>query len=93
MTTHEKDPYPEHTKAHRVIEASQAIGEFLDGSPYILAEYREVEGHSEQQLLPVHRSVQQVIVQWFDIDLKLLEVEKRAMLAGSLAAEPTTTQE
>lgn len=76
------DPYPEHTKLQTLAEQSQAIGEFLDGSPYILAEYRGMENRAEPQLLPVNKSIQQILADYFEIDLKKIETERQAMLAS-----------
>jgi hypothetical protein len=82
MTTPPTDPYPEHTKQKAVLERSQVLGEFLDEGTYILAEYREVDGFAEPQLVPVGRGTQQVLADWFGIDLSQIEAEKQAMLAS-----------
>lgn len=50
------DPYPEHAKQAAVLDESQAIGRFLDEGPYVLAEFREVEGYRDPQLVPTSRS-------------------------------------
>lgn len=76
------DPYPEHAKQATVLEKTQAIGEFLDESPYVLAEYREVEGYRDPQLVPAAKSIEQVLADWFGIDLGRIEDEKRQMLAA-----------
>lgn len=76
------DPYPEHTKQQAFAEASQAIGEFLDESGYVLAEYVEVEGFSEPKLLPASTSTEKIIADFFGIDLTKIETERRAMVAS-----------
>ena len=80
MTQDSTSAYPEHAKLEAVRERSQVIGEFLDGTPFVLAEYREVDGHREPQLMPVNKSIEQVLAEHFDIDLNRIEAEKRAML-------------
>lgn len=75
------DPYPEHTKLSAVSGKSQTIGQFLDSTGYVLAEYREIDGYHEPQLVPVDRSIQRVLAEHFEIDLNAIETEKRAMLA------------
>lgn len=80
MTQDSPAEYPEHAKLEAVRERSQAIGEFLDGTDLVLGEYREVDGHREPQLMPVNRSIEQVLAEHFDIDLNTIEAEKRTML-------------
>lgn len=74
------DPYPEHAKQAAVLDESQAIGCFLDEGPYVLAEFREVEGYRDPQLVPTTKTVQQVLADWLGIDLDEIEREKRRML-------------
>lgn len=74
------DPYPEHTKLAAVQARSQAIGEFLEEGSYTLAEYREIEGDRDPRLVPVQTSIQEVLADHFEIDLRKIEAEKRAML-------------
>ncbi|WP_314191957.1 hypothetical protein [uncultured Arthrobacter sp.] len=84
------EPYPEHAKQAAVVDESEAIGRFLDEGPYVLAEYREFDDRREPQLVPVAKSLQQVLADWFGIDLKKIEEEKRRMLE-SLRAMNTAT--
>lgn len=73
--------YPEHDKLKAVMEQSQAIGEFIENNgKYVLAESVAVEGYSHLQLIPVHRPINDILAEYFDIDLSALESEKRAML-------------
>lgn len=84
-TPESADTYPEHAKQARVLEASQAIGEFLDLGPYTLAEYQQFDGFREPQLVPVTKSIPQVLAQWFGIDLDAIEREKRLMIEQAQA--------
>ena len=71
--------YPEHEKLSAVAEASQAIGEFIDFGPYVLAEWVEDDlGH--KYLVPVYKSINSILAEYFDIDLFKLEAEKRRMI-------------
>lgn len=72
--------YPEHEKLETIQETSQAIGEFLDFGRYVLAEYQEIDGFSEPQLLPVTTPINDILATHFGIDLDTLEQEKRTML-------------
>ena len=73
--------YPEHDKLKAVMEKSQAIGEFIDGNEkYVLAEWMKVEGFSYLQLVPVGRPINDILAEYFGIDMCTLESEKRAML-------------
>lgn len=76
------DPYPEHTRQSAIFEEAQAIGRFLDESGYILAQYREIEGYREEQLMPVNTPVPQILAKYFGIDLAKIDAEQRAMLAA-----------
>lgn len=75
--------YPEHEKQAKIIDKSQAIGEFLDWlqneEGITLAHYDDsyYQGHV---LTPVHRSIQGWLARYFGIDLNRLEDEKREML-------------
>jgi hypothetical protein len=84
-TTH--DPYPEHTRQRAVLDEAQAIGEFIDTTSYILAEYRVMDGWHEPRLVPATKSIEQILADYFGIDLSKIEAEKRAILAD-LAALP-----
>lgn len=74
------EAYPEHQKQALIHEQAQVIGLFLDEMPYILAEHRQIDGYSEEQLMPVNKRIEQVLAEYFDIDLTKIEAEKRAML-------------
>ena len=66
--------YPEHEKMEAVLYDSQIIGEFLESSPYVLGEWYG------DLLVPVSWSTEQVLANYFGIDLKKIEDEKRQML-------------
>lgn len=75
-----KSPYPEHERQAAVLADAETIGVFLDTSGYVLAEHIKIEGYALPQLVPVSKSVQQIIADYFDIDLTKIEAEKRAIL-------------
>lgn len=81
------EKYPEHIKLHAVAERSQAIGAFIDESPYILAEYQEVDGFKDPILVSTSKSITQVLADYFEIDLDKIEAEKRAMLEAIRAEQ------
>lgn len=80
MKTPSDHSYPEHEKMQAVLQESQAIGQFIDSTPYVLAEYREIEGYLEPQLVPMARPIERVLAEHFGIDLDVIETEKRTML-------------
>lgn len=75
--------YPEHAKLAAVKDHSQAIGEFIEFCGYTLCEYDE----GEPQWRPVQRSIERLLADYFDIDLDVIEAEKRAMLEALRAAQ------
>ena len=88
--------FPEHEKLHKVKDQTQAIGEFLDYSEYILAEYRCPHGYKnpadceeseycragtgDTMLFQVTGSINDILAEHFGIDLNKLELEKREMI-------------
>lgn len=72
--------YPEHEKLAEVAEHSQAIGEFLDWlqneKGYTIAKWWD-----DHILTPVHRSIADLLAEYYDIDIQTLEGEKQDMLA------------
>ncbi|MDA4133857.1 MAG: hypothetical protein OK454_12150 [Thaumarchaeota archaeon] len=74
------EKYPEHEKLKGVQEESQAIGEFLDLGPYTLCEHYTIHW------IPVRKSIPEILADYFEIDLKKIEAEKRAMLDEMRAA-------
>ena len=83
--------YPEHEKMKANKGASQCIGAFLDWlqneKRYTICEYLDSEeiderGYDdvEEGYLSIPKSIEEFLADYFDIDLKKIEKEKRAML-------------
>jgi hypothetical protein len=73
--------YPEHDKQTKVVEQTQAAGEFiewLESKGIFLAHH--VDGHNFPQ--PVYTQLLELLAEWAGIDLKKIEAEKRQMLAA-----------
>lgn len=70
--------YPEHEKLSAVSDESQAVGEFIvwlsDERGILLAERQGFE------FLPISASIQSLLSEFFEIDMKKIEAEKRQML-------------
>ena len=76
--------YPEHDKLHKVREQSEAIGEFLENLEHKgieLAEWGKPFKGGPKGLVPIHKSRNTILAEYFEIDLKKLEAEKEQMLA------------
>jgi hypothetical protein len=79
------EPYPEHVKLKAVSGDSQKIGEFLEwlqnGQE---GEDRQIAlcvlNRTYDQYMPIREGIQDILARYFDIDLKVIEQEKRAML-------------
>lgn len=82
--------YPEHEKMGKIADKSQAIGEFLEWATaergLHLAEYRTFEDADREVLTVVYTPVQELLAEFFGIDLTAIEREKRAMLDAMRAA-------
>lgn len=91
MSAEEK--YPEHMKLQKVVDKSQAIGEFLDWltgeQGYVIAEFDE----KYDQYVPMHQPIQGWLSRYFDIDQNVIEQEKRAMLDEMRAAFEKTDKD
>lgn len=88
--------YPEHDKLAKVKDKSQTCGQFLDwleSDGRILCKYHKHTddcgvdrwghpdcGYSEESLVPIHTSIEDLLAEFFQIDRKKLEQEKRQML-------------
>lgn len=86
--------YPECDKLRKVKDKSQVIGEFLEwltDRGIVLAKLHEhtdgcIEngirecGCSEEDFYPLHRPTDQILAEYYDIDLNKVEIEKREML-------------
>ena len=76
METKAKIEYPEHEKLKQC--ESQKIGEFiswLQGKYYICQLLED-----EERFHPIHDSIEDLLAQYFEIDLSVLENEKTEML-------------
>ena len=82
---------PQLNKLAAVSKSSQAIGEFLDTSPYILCEvvpckqFHPTPRAAEyctvgQHLVPTSKTIQQILAEYFGIDLQEVERERREIL-------------
>lgn len=69
--------YPEHQKMMLVSEQSQAIGAFIDNTEYTLCKWNE----ELEQYVPLSGSINDVLAEYYEIDMAEIEREKRAMLA------------
>jgi len=70
--------YPEHEKMAKISDLSQAIGEFLEyqsGRGITLC-HRGVYG----QRWPVTESLEKMLAKYFEINLDVIEAEKRMMI-------------
>lgn len=78
----EDDEYPELTKMGKVQEQSQIIGEFIEESGWVLAEWSNIETEygGYEKLMPVSLSIEQILARYFNIDLQAVERERRAIL-------------
>lgn len=73
--------YPEHDKLRAVRDESQAIGQFLEWlgeNGLVICSFEEYKRTGEY--IPDGRSIQQILADYFEIDLNKLDDEKRAML-------------
>jgi hypothetical protein len=79
----EQDLYPEHTKLKAVVSQSQAIGgfiEWLGEQGMWICKLYKANPTCEGEYLPVTGSINELLAKHFEIDLKKLESEKRALL-------------
>ena len=82
---------PQLNKLAAVSKSSQVIGEFLDTSPYILCETVPCEKYhsrlaaaaccsQDSHIVPTSKSIQQILAEYFGIDLQEVERERREIL-------------
>jgi hypothetical protein len=71
--------YPEHRKLKAVVDRSQTIGEFLDWleEKGLWLANMDVEG---PRMSPYYYKKENILAEFFGIDLKKIEKEKLAML-------------
>lgn len=73
--------YPEHEKQAKVLDDARVIGEFLENCVYKLGEWRQGRRRSmDAEFFPVNMSIKAILAEYFDIDLEIIETEKRQML-------------
>jgi len=77
-----KEEYPEHDKMHLVKDKTQFMGEFLEWlqteQEIVFGEYTD---KNPDTLFPIsHRSVEEWLALYFDINLNKIEEEKLQML-------------
>lgn len=84
--------YPEHEKLALCRERSQAIGEFVDWLRDQGVIFYRYSGGSEavQSYVIDHRLTDQLLAEFFEIDLVVLEREKQAMLRELRRAQDIT---
>lgn len=84
---------PESDKMLAVHDKSQAIGEFMEWLQgergIVLAEWEDRTSR-DAVLHPSHPGINQLLAQYFEIDLNVVEREKRAILAGIQASYAAT---
>lgn len=77
--------YPEHDKLQQVRPKSQTIGEFFEWlaeKRLVLCEHTEYQefGLEFAEYVPTYKTVLSLLHEYFEIDAKVIEQEKQAML-------------
>lgn len=90
--TDAKEQYPEHEKLKAVSDKSQEIGQFLDWmrdeKGYQFGFLGDADsGEDPGRIYPTYLDVTRVLADYFDIDLKKIEQEKREMLKSIRSAD------
>jgi uncharacterized cysteine cluster protein YcgN (CxxCxxCC family) len=67
---------PELDKMKAVQDKSQTIGWFLDTCGYDLAEYDD----DHMKYFPINKNIEQILAEFFNIDLNKIENERRQLL-------------
>jgi hypothetical protein len=77
--------YPEHEKLKAVKDRSQTVGEFLDWlrdtKEFAVCELHPEERKRDPEWHPVRLRTEQLLAEFFEIDLDKLSAEKDAMVA------------
>ena len=80
----EQSPYPMHEKLALISDKSQTIHDFLewaeDTRGYSLGEWQKIDGYHDEQFWPTRDNDRDLLADFFDIDLNVLDNEKIAML-------------
>lgn len=85
--------YPEHDKMAKVAVQSQAVGDFIEGSGFVLCTWVPCQAFHEDgdtcraaaHLVETKLSTLEVLAAYYEIDLDKIETEKRAMLEAMQA--------
>lgn len=83
---------PEHDKIKRVQDSSQAIGAFLDwltnSKHFVIAKWEKSVNDDDEEVETLEPArfgqygmIETLLAEYFDIDLKKMEMEKQAILA------------
>lgn len=83
MSDNQNPSYPECDKLSEVEDESHAIGnflEFLSNKGIHLGEFTQREGYSQKHFEPISTSGENLLMEYFEIDTKKLEAERRAMI-------------
>lgn len=72
--------YPECEKMKLVSSESQSIGAFLDWCGEQGFELRDWDNEYQDQPGPLHKSIEQLLAKYFEIDLVKVESERQQML-------------
>ena len=78
--------YPEHDKLMKVREESQIIGSFLDFCDYTLCYYSK----RYDEFIPTDLSIEEILAEFFNIDLDIINQEKMEMLEQMREADAKT---
>lgn len=79
--------YPEHTKLRKTSNKRATISEFLSWLAYKknlnFGSYGEYENENDERFYARHIDVEALIAEYFGIDLKEIEQERRQMLGDT----------
>lgn len=72
---------PEHAKLHAIKDQSQKLGEFIEWLHEQGMEICVCEQYDHNhEYFPIYKSIEQLLADYFEIDLDKLEEEKRSMI-------------
>lgn len=77
MSLETESRYPEHDKLQAVAGKSQVIGEFIE---WLREQGIYLATDDFDKIYPIHQSVETLLASFFEIDLNVIEKEKRQML-------------
>lgn len=69
--------YPEHEKQSKILGKSAIIGEFLE---WLDEHEMVIAGYDRDEYYRINKSIIELLAEYFEIDLKKIELEKRQML-------------